>query len=69
MSVAIINYGSGNTFSVSNALNKIQIKNEIITNPSAKDILQLGDTLVITGTHKAVDLAFDLLSGNSNQTN
>ena len=34
MSVAIINYGSGNTFSVSNALNKIQVQNEVISNPS-----------------------------------
>jgi len=36
-----------------------------ITTPSAKDILQAGDTLVITGTHKAVDIAFDLLSEKS----
>ena len=36
-----------------------------ITNPTARDILQVGDTLVITGTHKAVDDAFDLLSGKS----
>ncbi len=35
-----------------------------ITTPAAKDILETGDTLVITGTHKAVDLAFELLSGN-----
>jgi glutamine amidotransferase len=34
MSVAIINYGSGNTFSVSNALNKIQIQNKVVSNPS-----------------------------------
>jgi CPA2 family monovalent cation:H+ antiporter-2 len=33
-----------------------------ITTPTAKEILQPGDTLVITGTHKAVDDAFDLLS-------
>ncbi len=33
-----------------------------ITTPAANDIIQVGDTLVITGTHKAVDLAFDLLS-------
>ena len=37
MSVAIINYGSGNIFSVSNALNKINIHNEIITDPSDID--------------------------------
>lgn len=36
-----------------------------ITTPAAKDILETGDTLVITGTHKSVDLAFELLSGNS----
>lgn len=36
-------------------------KGTTITTPSAKDMLQAGDTLVITGTHKAVDLAFDLL--------
>lgn len=34
MSVAIINYGSGNIFSVSNALNKIEINNKIVSNPS-----------------------------------
>jgi CPA2 family monovalent cation:H+ antiporter-2 len=33
-----------------------------ITTPAANDIIQVGDTLVITGTHEAVDLAFDLLS-------
>ena len=44
-------------------------KGTTITNPSAKDILQPGDTLVITGTHKAVDIAFDLLSGNSDEAN
>jgi CPA2 family monovalent cation:H+ antiporter-2 len=37
-------------------------KGTTITTPTAKDILLLGDTLVITGTHKAVDDAFDLLS-------
>ena len=37
MSVAIMNYGSGNIFSVSNALNKINIHNEIITDPSDID--------------------------------
>lgn len=40
-------------------------KGTTITTPTAKDILQLGDTIVITGTHKAVDDAFDLLSGKS----
>ena len=40
-------------------------KGTTITNPTARDILQVGDTLVITGTHKAVDEAFDLLSGKS----
>lgn len=40
-------------------------KGTTITTPSAKDILQAGDTLVITGTHKAVDIAFDLLSEKS----
>jgi CPA2 family monovalent cation:H+ antiporter-2 len=38
-------------------------KGTTITTPTAKEILQVGDTLVITGTHKAVDDAFDLLSG------
>jgi CPA2 family monovalent cation:H+ antiporter-2 len=38
-------------------------KGTTITAPSAKEILELGDTLVITGTHKAVDKAFDLLNG------
>ena len=37
-------------------------KGTTITTPNAKDTLQAGDTLVITGTHKAVDDAFDLLS-------
>jgi CPA2 family monovalent cation:H+ antiporter-2 len=37
-------------------------KGTTITNPSAKDNLQAGDTLVITGTHKAVDEAFNILS-------
>jgi len=36
-----------------------------ITSPSANEIVQSGDTLVITGTHKAVDNAFDLLAGKS----
>ena len=34
MSVGIIDYGSGNIFSVSNALKKINIQNKIITDPS-----------------------------------
>ena len=33
-----------------------------ISNPAAKDVLLANDTLVITGTHKAVDQAFQLLS-------
>ncbi|MGB5288146.1 MAG: cation:proton antiporter [Ignavibacteriaceae bacterium] len=37
-------------------------KGVTITTPSAKDVLHQGDTIVITGTHKAVDNAFDLLS-------
>jgi monovalent cation:H+ antiporter-2, CPA2 family len=41
-------------------------KGATITTPTAKDILLLGDTLVITGTHKAVDDAFDLLSWKLN---
>lgn len=36
-------------------------------NPSANDLIQLGDTLVITGTHKAVDKAFELLSVESSK--
>ena len=40
-------------------------KGTTITTPSAKEFLELGDTIVITGTHKAVDNAFDLLSGKS----
>jgi len=34
-----------------------------ITNPSGSENLKLHDTLVITGTHQAVDEAFDYLSG------
>ncbi len=34
-----------------------------ISNPSGSEILQPHDTLVITGTHQAVDEAFDYLSG------
>lgn len=40
-------------------------KGTTISTPAAKEILQPGDTLVITGTHQAVDLAFNLLSENS----
>lgn len=39
-----------------------------ITNPSSSEILKKGDTVVLTGTHKAVDEAVRLLSeSNSNQ--
>ena len=38
-------------------------KGATISTPPAGEMLQVGDTLVITGTHKAVDLAFELLSG------
>jgi CPA2 family monovalent cation:H+ antiporter-2 len=37
--------------------------NKTISNPSAKDTIESNDTLVITGTHKSVDLAFSLLDG------
>ena len=37
-------------------------KGTTITAPSAKEFIETGDTLVITGTHKAVDKAFDLLN-------
>ena len=37
--------------------------NRTISNPSAKDIIESNDTLVITGAHKSVDLAFSLLDG------
>ena len=37
--------------------------NKTISNPSAKDTIESNDTLVITGTHKSVDLAFALLDG------
>jgi len=40
-------------------------KGTTITTPTPKEILQPSDTLVITGTHKAVDLAFDLLSAKA----
>ncbi|GAB6282134.1 MAG: monovalent cation:proton antiporter-2 (CPA2) family protein [Ignavibacterium sp.] len=38
-------------------------KDKTITNPSAEEKLQANDTLVITGNHKAVDDAVELLSG------
>ena len=38
-------------------------KGSTISTPAAGEILLAGDTLVITGTHKAVDLAFEYLSG------
>jgi CPA2 family monovalent cation:H+ antiporter-2 len=34
-----------------------------ISTPSAQDIIKPNDTIVITGTHQAVDKAFELLSG------
>lgn len=34
-----------------------------ISSPNAKDVIKVKDTLVITGTHKSVDLAFSLLDG------
>ena len=37
--------------------------------PSAAEILKSGDTLVITGTHKAVDKAFELLSRKAETNN
>jgi len=36
-----------------------------ITNPSGSEILNLHDTIVITGTHQAVDDAFDYLSNKN----
>ena len=38
-------------------------KGSTISTPPPDEILQPGDTLVITGTHNAVDSAFELLSG------
>jgi|CZKP01.1.fsa_nt_gi voltage-gated potassium channel Kch len=38
-------------------------ENRTISNPSGKDKIESNDTLVITGTHKSVDLAFSLLDG------
>ncbi len=37
-------------------------KNTVITNPSGNDEIALGDTIVITGNHAAVDAAIELLS-------
>jgi len=42
-------------------------KGSTISTPAANEKLQVGDTLVITGTHKSVDLAFELLSGKSTE--
>ena len=38
-------------------------KGSTISTPSAEDVLRPNDTIVITGTHQAVDKAFELLSG------
>ena len=38
-------------------------KGSTISTPSAQDIIKPNDTIVITGTHLAVDKAFELLSG------
>jgi CPA2 family monovalent cation:H+ antiporter-2 len=38
-------------------------KGSTISTPSAEDIIKPNDTIVITGTHQAVDKAFELLSG------
>ena len=38
-----------------------------ISNPASSEKLISGDTLVITGTHKAVDSAFNFLAGESLQ--
>jgi CPA2 family monovalent cation:H+ antiporter-2 len=37
-----------------------------VTNPSGSEILSLHDTIVITGTHQAVDDAFEYLSLREN---
>jgi len=42
-------------------------KGSTISTPAAGEILLAGDTLVITGTHKAVDLAFEYLSGKDSE--
>jgi len=38
-----------------------------ISTPSAEEILKPNDTIVITGAHKAVDKAFELLSGRDKE--
>ena len=38
--------------------------NKTIFNSSAKDTIESNDTLVITGTHKSVDLVFSLLDSS-----
>lgn len=35
----------------------------MISNPSGKDILMAGDTIILYGTHKSVDRAIELLNG------
>jgi CPA2 family monovalent cation:H+ antiporter-2 len=40
-------------------------KDKTISNPSASEILQQNDTLVITGTHNAVDKAYNFISGEN----
>ncbi len=40
-------------------------KGVTVTNPSAKEILNPNETLVITGTHQEVDIAFELLSNKA----
>jgi K+/H+ antiporter YhaU regulatory subunit KhtT len=37
----------------------------MISNPSGKDILLAGDTIILYGTHKSVDNAIELLNGGS----
>jgi CPA2 family monovalent cation:H+ antiporter-2 len=39
------------------------------TTPNANEVLESGDTLVITGTHKAVDQAFEFLSAKKDDYN
>jgi CPA2 family monovalent cation:H+ antiporter-2 len=34
-----------------------------ISNPSSKDIIKAGDTLILYGTHQSVDLAIEILNG------
>jgi CPA2 family monovalent cation:H+ antiporter-2 len=64
------NYHTGQTLAQLNLRSKTDATiiaivrgNKTISNPSAKDTIQSSDTLVITGTHKSVDLAFALLDG------